>query len=217
MPRPNAASRRLGSLPAKVALAVLLAITLRGLLVGGASVSFARDFFQQIVELTFPAQIERTARRVDAWLAAGHGHVKLLADDPRVLRGSDAARQELEVQLTESGILDALWIVKRDGSVQLIAGEPPPANLPASLSEPGIHALPRDAAPTRRRSYNYRGNSLMSSDSATSYVSPRKSSSNMYSIVPSGAFSATNAPSNPGNFSFTNPCRSIRLASASLS
>jgi diguanylate cyclase (GGDEF)-like protein len=147
MPRPNAASRRLGSLPAKVALAVLLAIALRGLLVGGASVSFARDFFQQIVELTFPAQIERTAARVDAWLAAGHGHVKLLANDPRVLRGSDAARQELEVQLTESGILDALWIVNRDGSVQLIAGEPPPANLPASLSQPGIHALPRDAAP----------------------------------------------------------------------
>ena len=124
MPRPNAASRRLGSLPAKVALAVLLAIALRGLLVGGASVSFARDFFKQIVELTFPAQIERTAARVDAWLAAGHSHVKLLADDPRVLRGSDAARQELEVQLTESGILDALWIVNRDGSVQLIAGEP---------------------------------------------------------------------------------------------
>ena len=113
MPRPNAASRRLGSLPAKVALAVLLAIALRGLLVGGASVSFARDFFQQIVELTFPAQIERTAARVDAWLAAGHGHVKRLADDPRVLRESDAARRELEVQLADPR---GAWDMQPDGT-----------------------------------------------------------------------------------------------------
>jgi diguanylate cyclase (GGDEF)-like protein len=147
MHRSDAASRRLRSLPAKVALAVLLAIALRGVLVGGASVSFARDFFQQIVELTFPAQIERSAGRVDSWLAAGLGHVRLLADDPQVLRGSDAPREELEAQLAESGILDALWIVKRDGTVQVVAGAPPPANLPASLCEPGIHALRRDAAP----------------------------------------------------------------------
>jgi diguanylate cyclase (GGDEF)-like protein len=143
----EAASRRLSSLPAKVALAVLVAIALRGLLVGGASVSFARDFFQQIVEVTFPSQIERTAERMDAWLAAGLGHVKLLADDPHLRGSSDSARTELETQLAESGILDALWIVDGNGTVQTLAGEAPPAELPASLREPGIHALPRAAAP----------------------------------------------------------------------
>ena len=140
-------SRRLSSLPARVGLVVLLAILVRGLVVSWASLDLARDFFRYTVERSFPAQVSRTASRVDAWLAAGRGQIELLARDSRVSRAGrggdpDAASAALARTLATSGILESIWVTDPLGEVRVAEGSLAiPSPLPANLMDPGLHRL----------------------------------------------------------------------------
>ena len=147
---PPSLPRRAHSLPAKVALVVLLGVAAREAVLAWTGVEWTRHFFREAVERSFPDLAERSAARVDAWLAAGRAQVELAARDPDLRRsggpGDEAAARVLEAALARSAILDGLWLADDQGRLRVARGAGGAAldPLPRAPRSAGLHQLASD-------------------------------------------------------------------------
>jgi diguanylate cyclase (GGDEF)-like protein len=159
MPEPFAASRRHphNSLAAKIIFFVFLSTFLTALAVSWIAIASTHRFLREAIDRRYPALLQRSASRVENWLAAGQAGAEACAGTAALrgitgsLRsGADSPELRKALELAASGHplanLRSLVLVHPTGAVAATWGDP--LSLPAdlthdlgALAEPSLQAL----------------------------------------------------------------------------
>jgi diguanylate cyclase (GGDEF)-like protein len=145
MPEPFAAARRqpLNSLATKIIFFVFLSTFLTALVVSWISIESTHRFLREAIDQRFPAVLQRSASRVEAWLSAAHSDVEARAGAPALraiagpLRnGADGTEIRKALDLAASGeklaAVRSLVLIHPSGAVAATWGDPAP--LPPDLA-----------------------------------------------------------------------------------
>ncbi|HME72948.1 MAG TPA: HAMP domain-containing protein, partial [Myxococcota bacterium] len=145
MPEPFAASRRqpLNSLATKIIFFVFLSTFLTALVVSWISIESTHRFLREAIDQRYPALLQRSASRVEAWLSAAQADVEARAGAPALraivgsLRsGADGPEARKALDLAASGrqlaALGGLVLVHPSGAIAAAWGDSP--TLPPDLA-----------------------------------------------------------------------------------
>jgi diguanylate cyclase (GGDEF)-like protein len=157
MPEPLAAARRqtLNSLATKIIFFAFLATFLTALVVSWISIEATHRFLREAIDQRFPALLQRSSGRVEAWLASAQSDVEARAGAPALrsvvssLRsGSDGAETRKALDLAASGdpleALRGLVLVHPSGATAATWGD---SDALSKLPSDPLHELGAEVEP----------------------------------------------------------------------